>query len=129
MSRPAKPPPRADPAGIAYGALLAILAAYHQFKLPPVLPVLTVQYGHDPRLAGGFMSVYALAGLLLSPVLGRRIERRGAARYLYAAFALFLAGGVLALVRPQSGLAMLMSRTLEGGGFAVLAIVYIARCW
>ena len=42
----------ADPAGVAFGALLAVLAAYQQFKLPPVLPLLTSQYGHDPRVAG-----------------------------------------------------------------------------
>ncbi len=115
--------PRADPSGVAFGALLAVLAAYHQFKLPPVLPLLIDQYGHDPRVAGGFMSVYALAGLALSPVLGPLIERHGMAGYLYAAFALFAGGGALALGWPESGLVMLVSRSLEGAGFAVLAIV------
>ncbi len=116
-------PRPANPAGVLYGALLAILAAYQQFKLPPVLPLLTSQYEHDPRMAGGFMSVYALAGLLLSPVIGRLIERDGAIRYLHGAFFLFVCGGAAALVRPESGLWMLASRTLEGAGFAVLAIV------
>ena len=123
MTETGSEPRIADPAGIAFGASLAVLAAYQQFKLPPVLPLLTSQYGHDPRMAGGFMSVYALAGMLLSPVLGRLIERRGAVRYLYAAFTVFAIGGVLALARPDSGPVMLLSRTLEGAGFAVLAIV------
>ena len=113
----------ADPSGVAFGALLAVLAAYQQFKLPPVLPLLTGQYGHDPRVAGGFMSVYALAGLALSPVLGRLIERHGLAAYLQSAFALFAMGSAIALARPDSGVLMLVSRSLEGAGFAVLAIV------
>ena len=113
----------AEPAGVAFGALLAVLAAYQQFKLPPVLPLLTSQYGHDPRVAGGFMSVYALAGLALSPVLGRLIERHGVAAYLQSAFALFAIGGAIALAWPDSGAWMLVSRSLEGAGFAVLAIV------
>ncbi len=123
MNRPEAAPRPADPAGVAFGALLAVLAAYQQFKLPPVLPLLTAQYGHDPRVSGGLMSVYALAGLALSPVLGRLIERHGVAGYLYAAFALFGAGGALALAWPQSPALMLASRCLEGAGFAVLAIV------
>ena len=104
----------ADPSGVAFGALLAVLAAYQQFKLPPVLPLLTSQYGHDPRVAGGFMSVYALAGLALSPVLGRLIERHGLAAYLQSAFALFATGGAIALAWPDSGVLMLFSRSLEG---------------
>ena len=113
----------ADPAGVAFGALLAVLAAYQQFKLPPVLPLLTGQYGHDPRVAGGFMSAYALAGLALSPVLGGLIERRGITGFLLSAFGLFAIGGALALARPESGIVMLLSRSLEGAGFAVLAII------
>ena len=113
----------AAPAGVAFGALLAVLAAYQQFKLPPVLPLLTSQYGHDPRVAGGFMSVYALAGLALSPVLGPLIERHGVAAYLQSAFVLFALGGAMALAWPESGVLMLVSRSLEGAGFAVLAIV------
>ncbi len=123
MIAPAPATRPADPAGVAFGALLAILAAYQQFKLPPVLPLLTAQFGHDPRVAGGFMSVYALAGLALSPVLGRLIERHGVSGYLYAAFTLFFAGGGLALAWPGSAVLMLMSRSLEGAGFAILAIV------
>ncbi|NNG04100.1 MAG: MFS transporter [Inquilinus sp.] len=110
-------------AGVAFGALVSVLAAYHQFKLPPVLPVLIELYGHDARLAGGFMSVYALAGLLLSPLLGRFIERDGVPRYLFAGFALLAAGCAIGLVLPGSGMAMLLARGLEGAGFAALAIV------
>jgi hypothetical protein len=67
-----------NPGLVALGVSLAVLAAFQQFKLPVVLPVLLDLYRYDRVLAGGFMSVYALAGLLLSVVLGRLVARRGA---------------------------------------------------
>jgi hypothetical protein len=33
--------------GVAFGLGLAFLAAYQQFKLPVVLPVLLADYGYD----------------------------------------------------------------------------------
>ena len=57
--------------GIAYGLALAWFAAYQQFKLPVVLPVLLADYGYDRTLAGSFMSIYAVAGLALSMPFGR----------------------------------------------------------
>ena len=69
-----------DWAGIAFGVMLASLIAYQQFKLPPVLPMLLERYGYDRTLAGSFMSVYAVAGLLLSVPIGRWLARHGALR-------------------------------------------------
>ena len=46
--------------GIAFGLGVLFLAAYQQFKLPVVLPVLLADFAYDRTLAGGFMSVYAL---------------------------------------------------------------------
>ncbi len=109
-------------AGIAFGLGLAFLAAFQQFKLPVVLPVLLADYGYDRTLAGGFMSIYAFFGLLLSIPLGRMIHRHGAARLLLWALALMIIGNALALVAPHSGWLVLASRALEGIAFAVLAI-------
>ncbi len=52
-------------AGIAFGLAVAAFAAFQQFKLPVVLPVLLERYGYDRVIAGGFMSVFAISGLLL----------------------------------------------------------------
>lgn len=109
-------------AGIAFGLGLAFLAAYQQFKLPVVLPVLLADYAYDRTLAGGFMSIYALFGLFLSIPLGRAIHRYGAAKLILWALALMIAGNGFALVAPQSGWLVLASRGLEGISFAVLAI-------
>lgn len=108
--------------GVAFGLGLAFLAAYQQFKLPVVLPVLLADYGYDRTLAGGYMSIYAFFGLFLSIPLGRAIQRHGAASLLLWALALMILGNGLALVAPQSGWLMLVSRGMEGIAFAVLAI-------
>jgi predicted MFS family arabinose efflux permease len=108
--------------GVAFGLGLAFLAAYQQFKLPVVLPVLLADYGYDRALAGSYMSVYAFFGLFLSIPLGRTIQRHGAASLILWALTLMIVGNALALVAPESGWLMLASRGLEGIAFAVLAI-------
>ena len=108
--------------GIAFGVGLACFAAYQQFKLPVVLPVLLERYGYDRTLAGACMSVYALAGLLLSFYAGRLLERRGVAGPVCAAMGFMLAGTLLPLLAPVHGWLMLLGRGLEGIAFAVLAV-------
>jgi len=108
--------------GVVFGLGLAFLAAYQQFKLPVVLPVLLADYGYDRILAGGFMSIYALFGLVLSIPLGRAIQRHGAGPLILWALGLMILGNGLALVHPESGWLVLAARGLEGMAFAVLAI-------
>ena len=108
--------------GVVYGLSLSFFGAYQLFKLPPALPLLLERYGYDRALAGGFMSVYALVGLLTSLYLGRVIERHGMARPVLAALAVMVAGNLLALLAPGHGLLVLAARALEGVAFAVLAI-------
>ena len=108
--------------GIAFGFGLACFAAYQQFKFPVVLPVLLERYGYDRILAGACMSVYALAGLLLSLYAGRLVERRGAVPPVCLAMAAMLAGTLLPLFAPAHGWLMLLGRGLEGVGFAMLAV-------
>ncbi len=128
-SAPAPAPPGAHPdaapsdwAGIAFGLALASFAAYQMFKLPPVLPLLLEQYGYPRALAGGFMSVYAVAGLLLSIPLGRALERFGFLGPLLGACALFVLANLLGLALPESGWAVLIARGLEGVSFALCAV-------
>jgi MFS family permease len=108
--------------GVVFGLCLSFLAAFQLFKLPPVLPILLEIYRYDRTLAGGFMSVYALAGLSLSVVIARTLERHGPARPVLAALALMIAGNVLVLLWPDQGILVLSARALEGIAFAVLAI-------
>src|SRR5215470_12825058 len=105
---------RTDWTGVAYGVLIGCYAGYQQFKLPPALPLLLQHYSYDRTVAGGLMSVYALAGLLLSLPLGRIIDRQGLLPYLGAAFALMLVGSVLVLAWPAAAWLVLFARFLEG---------------
>lgn len=115
-------PRHTDWTGVALGLVLASYAAFQQFKLPPALPLMLEAYGYDRTLAGGFMSVYAAAGLFLSLALGRHMERRGPVSAVLVALALMLAGTLATLALPQFGWLVLAARTLEGVAFAVLAI-------
>ena len=108
--------------GVGYGIVLGFVAAYFQFKVPPVLPVLLDTYDYDRFVAGGFMSIFAVAGMVVSVRVGHAIRRHGAVRYLAAAFSLMIAGSLLGLAAPESGGVMLISRTIEGLGAAVLAV-------
>ncbi len=112
-----------DWTGVAFGVWLGVLAAFQQFKLPPALPLLLDRYNYDPTLAGGFMSVYAVAGLVFSLHLGQAMQRHGAGPFLAAAFGLFAVGDLVMLQWPESGALVLFGRGLEGVGFIILAIL------
>ena len=122
MSNPATQTSQTNWTGVSYGIVLGFVAAYFQFKVPPVLPVMFDLYAYDTIVAGGFMSIFAIAGMLISVRVGRAIRRDGAQRYLMAAFGLMLAGTALGLAFPESGSVMLTSRLIEGFGAAVLAV-------
>jgi MFS family permease len=108
--------------GVSYGVVLGFVAAYFQFKVPPVLPVLLDDYSYDKFIAGGFMSIFAVAGMVVSVRVGQAIRSHGAGRYLAGAFFLMIVGSLLGLAVPESGALMLISRAIEGLGAAVLAV-------
>jgi MFS family permease len=107
---------------VALGLALVVFAAFSQFKLPVVLPVLLDDYGYGRVLAGGFMSIFAVFGIALSVPIGRAVAQRGALVLVMAALPLMALGTALCLVAPQSGAVMLAGRGLEGAAFAILAV-------
>jgi MFS family permease len=113
---------RTDWTAVAFGISLACLIAFQQFKLPPVLPGMIATYGWDRTLAGGFMAVYAVAGLAFSFPIGRAMQRRGILRLLFGSLVLLLLGNLLTLAFPAAGVVVLLARGLEGIAFAVGAI-------
>jgi len=91
--------------------------------LPPILPDLLREHPHDPAVAAGFMSVYALIGLMVSQPLGRWLQGNGRLGQSLAVAGLVTAiGGALALLWPDSAILFLAGRGLEGLGFAICAI-------
>ena len=69
-------PQRTSVALVGLGVGLVVYAAYSQFKLPVVLPVLLDSYDYGRVLAGGFMSIFAVFGIVLSVPIGRAVARR-----------------------------------------------------
>ncbi|MDP7172592.1 MAG: hypothetical protein QF742_02935 [Alphaproteobacteria bacterium] len=57
--------------GVIFGLAIGWLAAYCHFKLPLALPAITESFGYSKLLGGALMSVFALAGLVLSAAVGR----------------------------------------------------------
>src|SRR5690606_36697564 len=66
------PPPAASPCmasdrtnwtGVTFGLSLAALVALQHYRLPPLLPSILAEYDYGRVLAGGLMSIYALAVL------------------------------------------------------------------
>jgi MFS family permease len=84
--------------------------------------VLLETYHYDRTLAGAFMSVYAVAGLLLSMAFGRLLARRGPLAPILGALGLSILGSLLVLWSPENGWLVLLGRGLEGIGFAFMAI-------
>ena len=107
---------------VAFGVGLSAFVAYQQFKLPPVLPGFLAEHPHDPIVAAGFMSIYALVGLLASAAIGGWLAPARWKLGVVLVLGLSAAGIALALVAPDSAAAMLTARGLEGLAFAFGAI-------
>src|SRR5688572_904880 len=115
--------------GVLLGVGVSCHAAYQQFKLPPILPDLLREFPHHPAAAAGFMSIYALIGLLVSQPLGRWLQggfvagwHGNLARGLMIAGPITALGCAAALLWPASTTLFLAGRGLEGFAFAICAI-------
>ena len=108
---------------VALGVSLSAFGAYLQFKLPPILPAFLASYPHDNDVAAGFMSVFALVGLIASAPLGRLLEGCALLQAILAGLVIAAAGIGLGLLAPQSGVLMLVARGLEGITFAIFALI------
>ncbi len=113
---------RTDWSRVSFGVGLSAFVAYQQFKLPPVLPGFLALHPHDPIVAAGFMSVYALVGLLASAAIGGWLVPAHWRLGIGLVLGLSALGIGLALLAPDSGPLMLTARGLEGLAFAFGAI-------
>lgn len=109
--------------GVAFGLTLACFAAWQQFKLPPLLPTLLERYGYDRVLAGGFMSAYAVAGLLATLAIARYVAERGAYPVLWLSLGLFAGANLTVWAFPELGWLVLLARMAEGLAFAACAVI------
>tara|TARA_B100000686_G_C16802226_1_gene986972 strand:- start:1121 stop:2368 length:1248 start_codon:yes stop_codon:yes gene_type:complete len=109
--------------GVFLGLSAGALAAFHQFKIPPAMPLLLETYNYDLTLAGGFMSVYAVLGIATSAFLGIWLEKFGIKIYALGAGILLIVGSLVTISWPNNPEIVLLSRGIEGLGFAILAII------
>ena len=105
-----------------FGFFVAVYAAYLQFKLTPALPEMLRLYRYDPMVAGAFMSVYAILGFFLSPLIGRWLSGPRVKQLILAVLAISVLAQTAALFVSPSGLLMLLTRTFEAIAFAAFAI-------
>lgn len=109
--------------GVLFGFAIAVAVAYQQFKLPPILPEMLNTYGYSRVMAGSFMSIYAIAGILVSLAVGNAMHKMGATVFIYLTFTLCAAGSILTLMVPENGWIVLTGRGLEGVGVAIGAVI------
>ncbi len=109
--------------GVFLGLAAGALGAFHQFKIPPAMPLMLKTYDYDLTLAGGFMSVYAVVGLATSAFLGIWLKKFGIRNYSLTAGLLLIVGSLITISWPDNSATVLISRAIEGFGFAILAII------
>jgi predicted MFS family arabinose efflux permease len=101
--------------------LASIAAAFDQFKIPPLMPVLMERFQIDLTRAGLLMSSVAMIGLVLALPAGILLQRFGSKNTTLLALALMAAGSVMGVLSGNYVL-LLISRVLEGAGIGLIGV-------
>ncbi|WP_025134804.1 MFS transporter [Leucobacter sp. PH1c] len=127
---PAAPPaPQRSSARLVFALATAVLTfSMMQTLLVPALPTFIAEFGVDSAVAGWILTSYLLCGAVAAPILGSLGDRHGHRKILLLAFALFVAGAVLAAA-AWSLPALLVGRVLQGASMAAfpLALAIVRR--
>ena len=114
--------------GIAYAWIILIVvylasiaAAYDQFKVPPIMPVLMDRFHIDLTQAGLLMSSIAMIGLVLALPAGIILQRLGSKVTILIALALMAAGSLIGALSANYVL-LLISRVFEGAGIGLIGV-------
>ncbi len=101
--------------------LLGGTASLHQFKVPLNMDDIAAFINMNAEYATWFMSIFTVFGVFLALPAGGLVTRIGAKNTLLLA-GLFIALGSLLGAFANSGASMLVSRAIEGIGFAMVAV-------
>jgi len=101
--------------------LASVVAAFDQFKIPPLMPVLMQTFQIDLTQAGLLMSVIAVIGLVLALPTGIILQRLGSKATILIALALMAIGSVIGVL-SGSYLLLLVGRVLEGAGIGLVGV-------
>ena len=101
--------------------LASVVAAFDQFKIPPLIPVLMQTFQIDLTQAGLLMSIIAVVGLLLALPAGIILQRQGSKVTILIALGLMTAGAAIGAFSQNYGF-LLFSRVLEGIGIGLVGV-------
>ena len=102
--------------------LASVAATLNQFKVPPLIPVLSESLGLNLSQAGLLMSVYAITGLILALPAGLVLQNLGPKLAGLIALACLAVGAAWGALSGSFGM-LLGSRVLEGVGMGLIAVV------
>ena len=101
--------------------LASVVAAFAQFKIPPLMPVLMQTFQIDLTQAGLLMSIIAVVGLVLALPAGIILQRLGTRITIIAALGLIAIGASMGAL-SQTYVFLLISRILEGMGIGLIGV-------
>lgn len=99
----------------------SVIAAFAQFKIPPMMPVLMQAFQIDLTQAGWLMSIIAVIGLVLALPAGLILQRLGSKATIIIALGLMTAGAVIGAFSGNYVL-LLISRLIEGMGIGLVGV-------
>ncbi|EHQ89057.1 arabinose efflux permease family protein [Desulfosporosinus youngiae DSM 17734] len=102
--------------------LASVAVVINQFKVPPVMDMLLDQLQIDLTLGGWLMSVFAVAGVVLSLPAALILDRLGPKSGGMIALICTIIGSTLGAV-AESAAMLLLGRTIEGIGLGLIAVV------
>jgi MFS family permease len=102
--------------------LAGAAAALNQFKVPPLIPLLSQTFHLDMGNAGWLMSIFAITGFLTAFPAGLIMHRIGPKATGLVALGSIVAGGTLGAFSTTISM-LLTSRLIEGVGLGLIAVV------
>ncbi len=108
--------------GISFGLCLFVMAAFHQFKMAPVLSEMARDFGYSPVMSGAYMSCYAVFGLLFARSFGNRMHHGPISAVVRYLLIITILGSLLGYSFPENMLLMLLARSMEGLGACGLSV-------
>jgi predicted MFS family arabinose efflux permease len=107
---------------LAVTYIASVAAVLNQMKVSALIPLLQTAFRVNLGAAGLLMSVFAVTGTVLSLPSGVVVQRLGLKAAGMTAMSCVVAGCIVGALSP-SFVVLLCSRSLEGIGFALIAVV------
>lgn len=107
---------------MAAAFLAGVAVTANQFKVPPVLPTLLSTFQLDLAAGGWLMSVFSVAGILLSIPVALVVGRAGLKRAGLVALACAVVGSAVGALAPDATV-LLAGRAIEGVAVSIIAVV------